>query len=217
MLFAAAWIALSPALALEPAEAASAVHAAAPADVLPGVVSRAYLTAQGALRAGDDVTARSLWQKARALFSEQAPEVRYAREARDAVVRYELRLVEIARARFDRIRAPVAGFDTAEDLQDKLAEKRRLFLLLNGDANALDADGFVGALRFVPSLNPALRGVHCQRAELVGRFQRWLSELPCASELSDAECELAKARAADDDTAWRADVSRAEAQCRGAL
>jgi hypothetical protein len=47
------------------------------------------------------------------------------------------------------------------------------------------------------------------------RFYRWLSDLPCASELSDSECELTKARAAQDDTSWRGDVARAEAACKG--
>lgn len=214
MLIVAAWIAVSPAPSLPPPHTRAAVARAEDPGVPPRL-SQAYLAAQSALRLGDDDAALLAWRDARAQVAALPSSIRFARETRDGVVRYELRLAEIARARFERIRAGAAMSEPTGDeaLRSKVAEKRRLFALLAGEPGAFGAQGFAGALVFVPAVNPSLRGVHCQRAELIARFQRWLAELPCAAELSDAECEASKARGDGDTAAWRAEVVRAQQAC----
>lgn len=214
MLFVAAWIAFAPPALPATANADAAIAAREAEALLPPAVAGAYLEAQAALRDGRDDEALAAWKRARAAWQALPSTQRLDKDVKDAVVRYELRLAEIARVRFDRVRGAFASADTPALVQQKLVEKRRLFALLAGDGAALDADGFDGALRFVPSLNPALRGVHCQRAELTARYMRWMTELPCASELSDAECEAAKTRAAGEDSVWREAIAHAQAQCR---
>jgi hypothetical protein len=172
---------------------------------LPGPLARAYGQAQGALREGDDGAALEAWKKARGLYDALPADQRYDLALRDVVVRHELRLAESAKARFDRI---------APSDAENIAEKSRLFVLLAGDPQALGSDGFAGAYRRVAALNPQLKGVHCQRAEIVAKFHRWLALLPCPEGIEDGECELLKARTAETDTSWRNEVARAQQQCR---
>jgi hypothetical protein len=183
----------------------SSPAAVADGPALPGAVSRAYTEAQGALRQGDDGAAVELWKKARTLFDALPADQRYDRAVRDAAVRHELHLADAARARFDRI-AP-------DDVQNA-AEKQRLFLLLVGDPQALGGDAFAGAYRRVAELNPGLKGVHCQRADVIAKYHRWLALLPCPEGVVDEECEVLKAKAADEDVQWKDEVARATSMCR---
>ena len=180
-------------------------------DVLPSDVTRAYAAAHGALRSGDDEAALARWAKARALFDALPPATRIDPAVRDAAVRRELWLAEQAKQRFDAIVVP----KTLSEASDVFAAKQQLMLFLVGDPDALGNElKFEGAYRRVISLKPSLRGIHCQWADVLGRYERWLGQLPCSPDLSEEQCELFKKYQDDNGYFWHEEIGRQMAACR---
>ncbi len=159
----------------------------------------AYDAAYAALVQGSDLVAQDNVNSARRAFDACSAVVR--ERLTDGAVRQELRLAAVAKARFEAI-----GSDASPELQQ---QKRRLLLFLAADGT----QEFVGTYARAARLNPNLLGLHCKRAELFARFDRFVLDAPCPTDVGDNECEEFKSTSMET-SALRGQRDKALHDCR---